>query len=215
MIGDETSIGDETYIKKDVKVWPRKVIESGSIVTTNLIWGEKWRKSLFEGAIVRGVDQRRADSRIFRQARRGLWVDPAQGLPSFLPGATPSALPGCSNAPSSAACCRPGSTSATASWSPCRFCATSSPPSARSEAYIFASRRKTRPRPKSSFFDAEGNEIPSSVAKGIERIFFKENFRRVHYSDPGGIWEIPRILRLLPGGISPGARRGRPAPGRS
>ena len=45
VVGDETTIGDEAYLKKDVKVWPLKVIEGGAIVTTNLIWGEKWRKS--------------------------------------------------------------------------------------------------------------------------------------------------------------------------
>ena len=53
MIAEETNIGDQALIKKDVKIWPRKVIEDGAIVTTNLIWGEKWRKSIFEGAIVR------------------------------------------------------------------------------------------------------------------------------------------------------------------
>jgi mannose-1-phosphate guanylyltransferase/phosphomannomutase len=55
IVGDETTIGDEAYLKKDIKVWPLKVIEGGAIVTTNLIWGEKWRKSLFEGAVVRGL----------------------------------------------------------------------------------------------------------------------------------------------------------------
>jgi mannose-1-phosphate guanylyltransferase/phosphomannomutase len=43
------------------------------------------------------------------------------------------------------------------------------------------------------FFDGEGSEISSSAAKGIERIYFKENFRRAHHSEPGGIEELPRV----------------------
>src|SRR5690606_21175231 len=39
----------------------------------------------------------------------------------------------------------------------------------------------------------DGVEISSDMAKGIERVFYKENFRRVHYAEPGGISEIPRI----------------------
>jgi mannose-1-phosphate guanylyltransferase/phosphomannomutase len=43
------------------------------------------------------------------------------------------------------------------------------------------------------FFDTDGNEISSGTAKGMERIYFKENFRRAHHSEPGGIEELPRI----------------------
>jgi len=43
------------------------------------------------------------------------------------------------------------------------------------------------------FFDGDGNEIASSAAKAIERIYFKENFRRAHHSEPGAIEELPRI----------------------
>ena len=40
------------------------------------------------------------------------------------------------------------------------------------------------------FFDGEGIEISSAMAKGIERVFFKENFRRVHLLRSGG--DLPR-----------------------
>jgi mannose-1-phosphate guanylyltransferase/phosphomannomutase len=44
IVADDTSIGEEAYIKRDVKIWPRKVIDGGAIVSGNLIWGEKWKK---------------------------------------------------------------------------------------------------------------------------------------------------------------------------
>jgi mannose-1-phosphate guanylyltransferase/phosphomannomutase len=55
IIAEDTSIGEDAYIKRDVKVWPRKVIEAGATVTDNMIWGDKWKKSLFEGAIIKGL----------------------------------------------------------------------------------------------------------------------------------------------------------------
>src|SRR6185369_97069 len=55
IVAEGTSIGDESIIRSDVKIWPRKVIEPGSTVTANLIWGEKWKKVLFEGAIIKGL----------------------------------------------------------------------------------------------------------------------------------------------------------------
>ncbi|MDD3293416.1 MAG: sugar phosphate nucleotidyltransferase, partial [Geobacteraceae bacterium] len=55
IVADDTSICEDVFIKKDVKIWPKKLIEAGSIVSANLIWGEKWKKSLFEGALIRGL----------------------------------------------------------------------------------------------------------------------------------------------------------------
>ena len=43
------------------------------------------------------------------------------------------------------------------------------------------------------FCDADGKEISSDTAKSIERIYFKENFRRAHHAEPGRIDELPRI----------------------
>ena len=55
IVADDTSIGEDAYIKRDVKIWPKKLIESGAIVSSNLIWGEKWKKSLFEGSMIKGL----------------------------------------------------------------------------------------------------------------------------------------------------------------
>ncbi len=55
IVADDTSIGDEAVIKADVKIWPKKTIEAGATVTSNMIWGEKWKKALFEGAIIKGL----------------------------------------------------------------------------------------------------------------------------------------------------------------
>ncbi len=55
VIGDQSKIGDLAQLNANVKVWPNKIVEAGSIVIGNLIWGEIWRKSLFEGPLVKGL----------------------------------------------------------------------------------------------------------------------------------------------------------------
>jgi len=47
VISDETKIGDEATIRAGVKIWPHKIVESGSTLSTSLVWGEKWSKALF------------------------------------------------------------------------------------------------------------------------------------------------------------------------
>ncbi|MEW6661054.1 MAG: sugar phosphate nucleotidyltransferase [Bacillota bacterium] len=47
VIGDETRVGDRAVVKPDVKVWPYKIIESGTTLTTSLVWGGRTAKSLF------------------------------------------------------------------------------------------------------------------------------------------------------------------------
>jgi mannose-1-phosphate guanylyltransferase/phosphomannomutase len=44
------------------------------------------------------------------------------------------------------------------------------------------------------FLDADGLDFSSAMAKNVERIFFKENFRRAHHKEPGGITELPQVL---------------------
>ncbi len=208
VIGDETSMGDETYIKKDVKVWPRKVIESGSIVTTNLIWGEKWRKSLFEGAMVRGVTNVELTPEF--SAKLGAAYGSTLPKDSFV-------LAGRDAIRSSRMLKRSFVGGLLSAGVNVRDTKMVSLPVLRYKLTTFGEVggvhfRQSSEDPAATeiiFFDAEGIEISSSSAKGIERVYYKENFRRVHYSDPGGIWEIPRIydyyregfLRALDGDV--------------
>jgi len=47
VIGDHCRIGTEAVVKANVKVWPRKEVEDGAVLSSSLIWGEKWARSLF------------------------------------------------------------------------------------------------------------------------------------------------------------------------
>lgn len=47
VIGDRCLVDVGATIRPGVKLWPDKVIERGATVTMSLIWGNKWRGSLF------------------------------------------------------------------------------------------------------------------------------------------------------------------------
>ena len=47
VISDHCIIGTEAVVKANVKVWPHKVVEDGAVLSSSLIWGEKWARSLF------------------------------------------------------------------------------------------------------------------------------------------------------------------------
>jgi len=55
VVSENCLIGDEAVIREGVKIWPSKEVESRAIVSSNLIWGERWKRSLFEESKVTGL----------------------------------------------------------------------------------------------------------------------------------------------------------------
>lgn len=55
IIGDHTAVGQEACVSPDVRIWPEKVIESGSRVLTSLVWGTRAPRTLFGAHGVRGL----------------------------------------------------------------------------------------------------------------------------------------------------------------
>jgi len=55
LISDACRIGEGSVVKADVKVWPQKVVEDGATLSTSLVWGERWSRSLFGAYGVTGL----------------------------------------------------------------------------------------------------------------------------------------------------------------
>lgn len=55
VVGDRCHIEPNAVIRTMVKLWPDKVIEADSQVTSSLIWGSKYHASLFRGLGVTGI----------------------------------------------------------------------------------------------------------------------------------------------------------------
>jgi len=47
IIGDESIVKESSVIKPNIKIWPNKLIDEGTEVNTNLVWGSKYTKNLF------------------------------------------------------------------------------------------------------------------------------------------------------------------------
>lgn len=192
VIADETTIGDEAYIKQNVKVWPNKVVEGGAIVTTNLIWGEKWRKSLFNGAMLQGLTNVELTPEF--TAKLGAAYGSSLPKDSFI-------LSGRDAVRSSRMLKRAFLGGLLSAGINVRDIQMISLPVLRYKLTTFGEVggvhfRQSPEDPAATdilFYDSEGVDISSATAKGIERIFYKENFRRVHYNEPGAISEVPRI----------------------
>lgn len=55
VIGEESSIGENSVIRPQVKIWPCKTVDSGTILTSNLIWSGRCSKRLFGNFGVSGL----------------------------------------------------------------------------------------------------------------------------------------------------------------
>jgi mannose-1-phosphate guanylyltransferase/phosphomannomutase len=55
LVSDDCRIGEGAVVKADVKIWPQKVVEDEATLTTSLVWGERWAKSLFTAYGVTGL----------------------------------------------------------------------------------------------------------------------------------------------------------------
>ncbi len=55
ILSEDVRVGRSVVIKANIKVWPKKEVESGAIVSTSVVWGDKWNRELFTDAKVSGL----------------------------------------------------------------------------------------------------------------------------------------------------------------
>jgi len=193
VVADDTSIGEESYVKPDVKIWPRKVIESGSTVTGNLIWGERWKKSLFEGEMIRGLTNIELTPEFV--AKLGCAYGTSLPKGSYV-------LVGRDATLSSRMLKRSFLGGILSAGVNVRDVKMIPLPVLRYKLRTFGEVggvhfRQASNDPTSTeivFLDADGLDFSSSMGKNVERIFYKENFRRAHHMEPGGISELPHVI---------------------
>ena len=192
IVADETSIGDESVVKADVKIWPRKIIEAGSTVTANLITGEKWRKSLFEGAIIKGLSNVELTPEFV--AKLGCAYGTTLPKGSYVLGGRDSNL-------ASRMLKRSFVGGILSAGVHVRDVKMTPQPLMRYKlktfgevgGFHFRQAEEDASVLEIVFMDGEGLDFSSGMAKNVERIFYKENFRRAHHNEPGAIIEISNV----------------------
>jgi mannose-1-phosphate guanylyltransferase / phosphomannomutase len=54
-IGPRCMIGNRSKLMANIKLWPEKIVEDGAILSTSLVWEDKWLKELFSEARISGI----------------------------------------------------------------------------------------------------------------------------------------------------------------
>jgi len=55
IVSDDCIIGDSATVKANCKIWPGKTVDSGAIVSSSIVWGDKWNRELFTNAKISGL----------------------------------------------------------------------------------------------------------------------------------------------------------------
>ncbi len=58
IMGDDVVIGSGARVHSNVKIWPQKHVEDGAVLSTSLVWGERWTRHLFGAYGITGLSNR-------------------------------------------------------------------------------------------------------------------------------------------------------------
>ena len=193
VVSDNCMVGMGSKITRGVKLWPYKEVEDGATLNSSLVWAEKWSKSLFGSYGVTGL------------AGKEITPEFAAKLGAVYGALLPVG-----------SCVSAGRDSHRASRMVNRALISGivsvginvhnfediPAPVVRYATGAYGDRGGFHVRQASHnpeileirFFDPDGMDIPASKEKAIERLFFKEDFRRVGVDEVGTIEFPPRIV---------------------
>ncbi len=203
VLGDNSIVGEGAVLHANVKIWPEKEIEPGATVKTSIIWGARGRRVLFGRFGVTGVVNvdltpefaARLGAAFGATLPKGSTVtinrDPHRS-PRMIKRAVISGLP-----------------SAGIHASDLR----SMPiPVARyhTRASHAAGSVHVRLSPFDQrvvdirFFDGQGRNLSKNAERNIERVYFREDFRRVYLDEIGNIAYAPGVVETYVKGFLQG-----------
>jgi mannose-1-phosphate guanylyltransferase/phosphomannomutase len=195
VIGDECFVGQDAVINPNVKVYPFKTVESGAIVTSSIVWESRGARTLFGRRGVRGlanvdinpavvarlamaygtalpkgstISASRDTSRLARALKRGL----ISGL--NLSGINVEDIE-------------------LATVPLTRFQVRNGPSQGGFTVRLATGDPDTV---EIRFFDSDGRDIDPSIRRKVERLLYREDFRRAFGGDIGDISFPPRSLEF-------------------
>lgn len=193
VVADDTALGREVRVKEGVKIWPAKTVEDHAVVHSNLVYADRWRTSTFEEGAVTGLTNLELTPEV--AARLGA----AYG--SLLPPGS-TILSTRDSHPASRMLRRPfvggvGSTGVNIidlEMLPIPVMRHKLESFGEAGGVSFQQVQLVRGMTSIRFFDDHGLDISTAFAKSVERVFLREEFRRVQHGEIGVIFEQPRIV---------------------
>ena len=196
VVGDECFVGQDAVINPNVKVYPFKTVESGAIVTSSIVWESRGARTLFGRRGVRGLANVDINPEVAVRLAMAYSTAVPQGLdhhhePRHQPHrARAEARADRRHQPLRA------STWRTSSWPPCRSRASRCATAARRAASPCAWRPGDPDTVEIRFFDDDGRDIDPGVQRKVERLLYREDYRRAFGGDIGDIVFPPRSLEF-------------------
>ena len=201
VIGDQSVVGQGAHVSADVQVFPYKRIEPGAVVGSSLIWESTGVRSLFGDAGVQGlVGVDITPELALRIAEAYGTLLPKGGHVAVSRDTTRAArmikralIAGLNAAGVNARDLR------VASPAVCRF--TTQKTRCVGGVHISGSMREAQGL-EIRFFDKNGLDIAPWEQKKIERLYFREEFRRAFFDEIGDIVYPPRPLEYYREGLN-------------
>jgi len=197
ILAEGCTVGELVTVEKDVTIWPNKDIESASIVSSNLILGNRYKNSIFENGIVEGQSNIELSCEMVTKL--------AEAFGAQLPIGS-IVLIGRDHHPSSRMLKRAfvgGMLSAGVNVVNLKSIPSSvlrfnlSRNSEYDAGIYFRQNREDTTITAITFFNSDALRINSDIAKKIEKAYFKETFRRVDFSQIGRITDGQSIQECL------------------
>jgi mannose-1-phosphate guanylyltransferase/phosphomannomutase len=185
-ISDRCTIGNSSKLLPNIKLWPLKVVEDGSILSKSLVWEDKWLSELFTEARVSGISNIEMTPEFGAKLGAAFGALLGQGKTVIVSRDADNV----SRMMNRALIC--GLISAGLNVDDIRI---ASIPMVRHELrsgrYAGGLHVRKSPVDKNQtdiiFFDSNGMDLPVGKAKAIERLFFGEDFPRVPHDKVGTI----------------------------
>jgi mannose-1-phosphate guanylyltransferase/phosphomannomutase len=192
VVGEECRIGSNSIIRENVKIWPRKSVEEGSTVFTSLVWSDKWTKNLFNDFGICGL----ANVEITPEMASKIGAAFGSTLKKGASIITSRDSHKISRMINRAIIC--GLSSAGVKVADLRV---TPAPVARFKPNAFMRGGGIHVKVSGDdpnqleiiIFDVEGRDISVAQKKSIERLFNREDFRRVPIDEVGEITFPPRV----------------------
>ncbi|HNS09052.1 MAG TPA: mannose-1-phosphate guanyltransferase [Candidatus Ozemobacteraceae bacterium] len=192
IISEECRIGKGAIIRENVKIWPKKQVEEGSTVYTSIIWSDKWTKNLFNDFGIAGL----ANIEITPEMASKIGAAFGSTLPKESSIIVSRDSHKISRMINRAIIC--GLSSAGINVADLRV---TPAPVARYKPSAFMRGGGVHVKVASDnpnqleirIFDVEGRDISVNTKKTIERLFNREDFRRVSINEVGEITFPPRV----------------------
>ena len=190
IVSDDCTIGSGATVKANCKIWAGKSVDDGAILSTSLVWGEKWNRELITESKVTGLalTELTPEMCVKLGAAFGAFVGPGKSVVTSRDASDTSRL-----------LKRSLISGLLAAGVDCDDLETLPIPVVRYALNHsnFGAGVYFRHSPNDYhlidiiFFDGNGIDMPTSKLKKVERLFFSEDFRRANLDETGHL-EMPQ-----------------------